>query len=291
MSSSIAPASLVAPAAPAERRAPGFARRHPVIATEIALVVLLVVASLAAPLLPIDGPNAGDLANSLSRPGEAGHLLGTDQQGRDILARALYSIRTSLLIALLATGSAMTVGLGVGLLAGGVRHLDAPLMRVVDVQMSFPALVLAIAVVAALGGASTVNVVVVLIVTGWVSYARVARAMVLSLRRAPFVDAARATGATGWRIAGRHFVPNVIPTLAAMAVADFPMVMIQEASLSYLGLGVPASTPTLGVMMQEGQGTLFTAWWPAVVPALVMAVIVLLLTSVGDHVSRTLNRT
>lgn len=273
------------------RRVPAFARRHPVVALQLALVALLLVASFAAPLLPIDGPNAGDLASSLTPPGEGGHLLGTDQQGRDLLARALYSIRTSLLIALAATGGAMVFGLGVGLLAGALRRLDAPLMRVVDVQMSFPALILAIAVVAALGGASTVNVVVVLIVTGWVAYARVTRGMVLSMRHAAFVDAARATGATGWRIAGRHFMPNVMPTLLAMAVADFPMVMIQEASLSYLGLGVPASTPTLGVMLQEGQGVLFTAWWPAVVPGIVMALVVLLLTSVGDHASRALNRT
>lgn len=275
----------------AERRVPRLARRHPLVAAQIVVVALLLVASFAAPLLPIDGPNAGELANSLTRPGEAGHLLGTDQQGRDLLARALSSIRTSMLIALVATGGAMLVGLGVGLLAGAVRRLDAPLMRLVDVQMSFPALILAIAVVAALGGASTVNVVVVLVITGWVSYARVSRGMVLSMRKAPFVDAARATGATGWRIAGRHFVPNVMPTLLAMAVADFPMVMIQEASLSYLGLGVPASTPTLGVMLQEGQGVLFTAWWPAVVPGLFMACVVLLLTSLGDHASRTLNRT
>jgi peptide/nickel transport system permease protein len=287
--------SIASPGLPARtlslRRPADFVRRRPLVAAQVALVALLLIASVAAPLLPIDGPNAGDLTVSLTKPGTAGHLLGTDQQGRDLLARALYSIRTSLLIALIATGGAMVVGLGVGLLAGAVKRLDAPLMRVVDVQMSFPALILAIAVVAALGGASTINVVVVLIITGWVAYARVSRGMVLSMRNAPFVDSARAAGATGWRIARRHFVPNVMPTLLAMAVADFPMVMIQEASLSYLGLGVPAATPTLGVMLQEGQSVIFTAWWPAVVPGVVMAGVVLLLTSVGDHASRTLNRT
>lgn len=289
-SPSIAGVSLASGSA-SQRRAARFVRRHPVVTAELVLVALLLIASFGAPLLPLDGPNAGDLASSLTRPGTGGHLLGTDQQGRDLLARSLSAIRTSMLIALIATGGAMAFGLGIGLLAGAVRRLDAPLMRVVDVQMSFPALILAIAVVAALGGASSVNVVVVLIITGWVSYARVSRGMVLSMRHAPFVDAARATGATGWRIARRHFVPNVLPTLLAMAVADFPMVMIQEASLSYLGLGVPASTPTLGVMLQEGQSVLFTAWWPAVVPGIVMAFVVLLLTSVGDHASRTLNRT
>jgi len=114
---------------------------------------------------------------------------------------------------------------------------------------------------------------------------------VLSLREALFVDAARAAGATSTRIAWRHLAPNVLPTLVAMAVAQFPMLMIQEASLSYLGLGVPASTPTLGVMMQDGQQALFTAWWPCVEPAIVMAVLVLILTSLGDYASRALNRT
>jgi peptide/nickel transport system permease protein len=275
----------------ADRGVIRFARRHPLVTFELIVLALVLTASFCASLLPLDNPNVGDLVDSLLPPGSAGHLLGTDQQGRDLLARSLYAIRTSMLIAIGATLGAMALGMLVGLTAGAVRRLDALLMRVVDVQMSFPALVLAVAVVAALGGASTVNVLVVLIVTGWVAYARVCRAMVLRMREAPFVDAARATGATGWRIARRHFVPNVIPTLLGMAVADFAMVMIQEASLSYLGLGVPASTPTLGVMMHEGQSVLFTAWWPAVVPAVVMAVLVLMLTSIGDFASRMLNRT
>lgn len=277
----------------AGRRGPvlRFVRRHPLIALELVLVAVLLIVSLAAPALPFGDPDHGRLADSLDRPLSPGHPLGTDQQGRDLLTRAIFAIRTSVLISLVATGVALVLGLAMGLLAGGVRRLDAPIMRVVDVQMAFPALVLAIAVVAALGGASIVNVVIVLIITGWVVYARVARAMVLSLRGALFVDAARASGATPWRIALRHLMPNVLPTLLAIAVAQFPMVMIQEASLSYLGLGVPASTPTLGVMMQEGQQVLFTAWWPAVVPAVAMAVLVLMLTSLGDFASRVLNRT
>ncbi|HEY4096917.1 MAG TPA: ABC transporter permease [Baekduia sp.] len=268
-----------------------FARRHPVIAGEVVLIVLILLVSLAAPLLGFGDPNHGDLLQSVAKPGTSGHLLGTDVQGRDILTRVVFSIRTSVLISLAATVAALLLGLGLGLLAGTVRWLDTPIMRLVDIQMAFPALVLAIAVVAALGGASIVNVVVVLTVTGWVGYARVCRAMVLSLRNALFVDAARAAGATSTRIAWRHLAPNVLPTLVAMAVAQFPMLMIQEASLSYLGLGVPASTPTLGVMMQDGQQALFTAWWPCVEPAIVMAVLVLILTSLGDYASRALNRT
>jgi peptide/nickel transport system permease protein len=268
-----------------------FARRHPLVAVELALIVAILLISFAAPLLGFGDPNHGDLLQSLDKPLSPGHLLGTDVQGRDILTRVVFSIRTSVLISLVATVAALLLGLTLGLLAGTVRWLDTPIMRLVDIQMAFPALVLAIAVVAALGGASIVNVVVVLIVTGWVGYARVGRAMVMSLRDALFVDAARASGATSTRIAWRHLAPNVLPTLVAMAVAQFPMLMIQEASLSYLGLGVPASTPTLGVMMQDGQQVLFTAWWPCVEPAIVMAVLVLILTSLGDYASRALNRT
>ena len=287
-----ASAAVAVPTARRQQRgAVRFARRHPLVAGELGLIVLILLISLAAPLLGFGDPNHGDLLQSVAKPLTSGHLLGTDVQGRDILTRVVFSIRTSVLISLAATVAALLLGLGLGLLAGTVRWLDTPIMRLVDIQMAFPALVLAIAVVAALGGASIVNVVVVLTVTGWVGYARVCRAMVLSLRGALFVDAARAAGATSTRIAWRHLAPNVLPTLVAMAVAQFPMLMIQEASLSYLGLGVPASTPTLGVMMQDGQQALFTAWWPCVEPAIVMAVLVLILTSLGDYASRALNRT
>lgn len=267
-----------------------FVRKHPWIAFELFLVVSLVSLSLAAPYVFSD-PNSGSLIDSFQPPLTPGHLLGTDLQGRDILLRVMFAIRTSVLISLVATTAAMVVGMALGLVAGGVKGMDAPIMRLVDMQMAFPTIVLAIAVVAGLGGASIKNVTIVLIVTTWVIYARVGRAMVAGLKDALFVDAARATGATGWRIGWRHLAPNLLPTLVAIAVAQFPMVMIQEASLSYLGLGVPPSTPSLGVMLQEGQTTVFTAWWPAVMPGVVMALVVLLLTSLGDFASRELNRT
>jgi peptide/nickel transport system permease protein len=261
-----------------------------VIALELAVIVVIILASLLAPLLPLPGPNAGRLQDSLVPPLHGGHLLGTDLQGRDILSRILYGVRTSILIGLVATAAATVAGTALALLAGYVRGLDPIVMRLVDIQLSFPSLVLALAIVAALGGASVTNVVIVLVATGWVSYTRVGRAMTLSLKGALHIEAARSIGVRPSRILLVHILPSVIPIMVAMAVSHLPMVMIQEASLSYLGLGVPASTPTLGVMLHEGQQVLFTAWWPAVVPGVAMALVVVMLTSLGDWLSRELGQ-
>lgn len=253
---------------------------------EVVLVAAIIVVSLLAPLLTLPDPNSGQLLDSLAPPLSPDHLLGTDFQGRDILSRIVYGARTSLMISIGATVVALLIGLALGMIAGYIRWLDPMVMRLVDIQLSFPALVLAIAIVAALGGAKIVNVVIVLIVTGWVSYARVARGMVLALKEALYVEAARSIGVPSWRILVVDIMPNVLPTMIAMAVAQLSMFMIQEASLSYLGLGVPASTPTLGVMLQQGQQMLFMAWWPAILPAIAMAFLVLLLTSLGDFLSQ-----
>jgi peptide/nickel transport system permease protein len=260
--------------------------KHPMVAMEVALVVAVLVVSFLAPILTLADPNIGQLLDSLAPPLSPNHVLGTDFQGRDILSRIVYGARTSILISLSATIAALLIGLSLGLMAGYIRWLDAAIMRLVDIQLSFPSLVLAIAIVAALGGAKIINVVIVLIVTGWVSYARVARGMVLALKESLYVEAARSIGVPSRRILVVDIMPNVLPTMIAMAVAQLSMFMIQEASLSYLGLGVPASTPTLGVMLQQGQQTLFVAWWPAILPAIAMAMLVLLLTSLGDFLSQ-----
>lgn len=267
-------------------RAARLLRKHPMVALEIAVVVMVLAVSFLAPMLTLPDPNSGQLMDSLAPPLSPNHLLGTDFQGRDILSRIVYGGRTSILISLGATVAALLIGLVLGMIAGYIRWLDAAIMRLVDIQLSFPSLVLAIAIVAALGGAKIINVVIVLIVTGWVSYARVSRGMVLSLKESLYVEAARSIGVPSRRILIVDIMPNVLPTMIAMAVAQLSMFMIQEASLSYLGLGVPASTPTLGVMLQQGQQTLFTAWWPAILPAIAMALLVLVLTSLGDFLSQ-----
>ncbi len=194
----------------------------------------------------------------------------------------MYGARTSLVISCGSAIAALVIGVTLGVIAGYVRPLDTLIMRIVDVELAFPSMILAIAVVAALGKASAINVIIVLIFTGWIVYARVVRSSVLSLGEALFVEAAVAMGVGSGRIMFKHIVPSVLPTALALASIQVPTFMIIEASLSYLGLGVPASTPTWGVMLEEGQQTIFSAWWPVVFPAITMAVAVLLITSVAD---------
>jgi len=194
----------------------------------------------------------------------------------------VYGARTSLVISCGSAIAALVIGVTLGVIAGYVRPLDTLIMRIVDVELAFPSMILAIAVVAALGKASAINVIIVLIFTGWIVYARVVRSSVLSLGEALFVEAAVAMGVGSGRIMFKHIVPSVLPTALALASIQVPTFMIIEASLSYLGLGVPASTPTWGVMLEEGQQTIFSAWWPVVFPAITMAVAVLLITSVAD---------
>ncbi len=267
-------------------RAAGMLRKHPAFGVEVGLLAGILAVSFLAPLLALPDPNHGQLLDSLLAPPAPNHILGTDFQGRDILSRIIFGARTSILISMGSVACALTIGLTLGLISGYIRWLDAVIMRLVDIQLSFPSLVLAIAIVAALGGAKIANVVIVLIVTGWVQYARVARGMVLSLKESLYVEAARSIGVKSQRILIVDIMPNVLPTMIAMAVAQLSMFMIQESSLSYLGLGVPASTPTLGVMLQQGQQTIFSAWWPAILPAIAMALLVLLLTSIGDFLSQ-----
>lgn len=259
------------------------------VAIAAAVLAILVLASVLAPILPIRDPNAGTLIDSMLPPGHGGHLLGTDQLGRDLFARCIYAIRTTLGISVTVTLAAMVIGMVLGVLAGFFKMADGPIMRIVDIQMAFPALILAIAVVAALGRSSALNLIIVLVIAGWVSFARVARGMTLSIKQTLYVEAAGALGSGRFRIVREHVVPNALPVLAAMAVSDLPMVMIQAASLNYLGLGVPASTPALGAMIKSGQDSLFSAWWPAVIPAAVMALVVLCATSIGDFATRYAN--
>lgn len=252
------------------------------IVIECFVLLAIVLVAIFASFLPLPGPNSGDLLNSLSPPGTPHHVLGTDLQGRDILSRIVYGARTSLAISCGSAAAALVIGVALGVIAGYIRPLDMLIMRVVDVELAFPSMILAIAVVAGLGKASAINVLIVLIITGWIVYARTIRSSVLSLRETLFVEAALAMGVGPARIMLRHIVPGVLPTALALASVQIPMFMITEASLSYLGLGVPASTPTWGVMLEEGQQTIFSAWWPVVFPALAMAVAVLLITSLAD---------
>jgi peptide/nickel transport system permease protein len=252
----------------------------------LVIVASAVLAALAPALAPAD-PIRNDLLSRLTPPmwmdgGSGRHPLGTDTLGRDVVSRLLYGARVSLLVGFAAVLVAGAVGVALGLVAGyyGGR-LDDLLMRVGDVQLAFPVLVLAIAVLSVVG-ASLANVIVVLAVTGWVTYARIARAETLSLRQRDFVEGARALGARDGAILRRHILPNVLPPITVVATFSVARTIIAEASLSFLGLGIPPPAPSWGAMLDEGRNYLTTGWWLALFPGLAILLLVLGINLVGD---------
>lgn len=255
----------------------------------LAAIILLsaVVCAIAAPWLAPADPEAQHLGQKLRPPfwengALSGSPLGTDNLGRDILSRLLYGARISILVGVAATLLAGVTGATIGLVAGyfgGWR--DSVLMRLADIQLAFPTILLALALVAILD-ASVLVVVLVLGFTGWVSYARVVRAEVLRLRDRDFVTAARAVGVRDLLIIWRHLVPNVAAPLATIGTLQVASMIIVESSLSYLGLGVPKSVPTWGGMLDDGQLFLTSAWWVCVFPGLAISLVTLSINVLGD---------
>src|SRR5690554_2397720 len=225
-------------------------------------LILVVLVSLTAQWLPLQDPNKGNLMNSLIPPafsegGSSEHWLGTDKQGRDILSRIIYGARLSLGIAFFATTLSMAAGVLIGLISGYFKRMDQLFMRIADIELAFPPIVLAIALVVALGGASVLNLVIVLSIAGWIEYSRVIRSQVLSLKESVLVEATISLGAKNTRILFVHILPNVISSAVALATVQLPMFMIQEAGLSFLGLGAPLDTPSWGGMLKEGQQLIY----------------------------------
>jgi peptide/nickel transport system permease protein len=232
------------------------------------VLVAIVVAAVAAQWLAPYGANEQDITQRLRPPDPRAHLLGTDEVGRDILSRLLHGARVSLLIGVIAVAVSCPIGVLVGLVAGYVgRRTDDVLMRVTDVQLAIPTILLAIAVVAVLGPGIR-NVVITLSVTGWTLYARLVRGEALSVKGRDFVVAARAAGASDVRIMFRHVLPNVLTPVIVVAVFAVANMIILEATLSFLGLGVEPSVVTWGRMLNAGRLYLSTAWWLTAFPGL-----------------------
>lgn len=256
----------------------------------VGVVVLSLVAVLAVGASWMAGysPTLQDLDVRLQPPGTSagGHvyLLGTDSLGRDVWARIAYGARISLAVAVVAVGIASVVGTIVGVTAGMRRGLvGAALMRVVDVVLAIPFLLLAAATVAVLGPSFS-NVIVALGLARWPRYARVGYAQTLMTREIEFVQAARAVGVPEGRLAVRHILPNVAPALVVVATLEMGLMIIFEASLSFLGLGVQPPDPSWGGMLSEGRNYLADAWWLAAFPGLAITVTVLGANLAGDWV-------
>jgi peptide/nickel transport system permease protein len=255
----------------------------------VALVVLaiLLIAAVFAPLIAPYDPNAQDLLLRLKPPawqhgGSGAHLLGTDQLGRDMLSRVIYGTRVSLMVGAGAALLAGVIGTVVGLVAGYFGGWpDRILMRLADVQLAFPSILLALAIVGFLGSGLW-YVILVLGITGWVSYARVIRSEVMSLRSRDFVTEAHAIGVTDVAIMRRHLLPNVMAPLATIGTLHIAAAIVAEASLSYLGLGVPKETVTWGSMLADGQLYLGTSWWVAVFPGVALMLTSLAINITGD---------
>lgn len=253
-------------------------------------VVLAVFVGLAicAPLLPLDNPVRGSLTARLTPPTWTGllspgaHPLGTDPLGRDILSRIIYGSRATLLVAATAVILGGIVGVTLGIVAGWFGGIvDRIIMRLVDIQLAFPLLLLALLVVAALGPSLT-NIILVLALTSWVRYARIIRGQVLSVREREFVQSARAIGASGVRIMVRHLLPNVLTPAFVVATLELARVIIMDAALSFLGLGIQPPAPSWGRMLAEGRTYIATAWWIVTFPGLAIVFTVLSVNLVGD---------
>jgi peptide/nickel transport system permease protein len=246
-----------------------------------ALVCLIAACALFAPLLtPLD-PTAVDPTSRLARPGP-GHPLGTDRLGRDVLARILYGGRVAVVVGTVAVAIGAGIGASLGLLSGyHAGRLDGLLMRVVDGLMAFPALLLAILVVAALGPGhvQTMTAIGIVLIP---TFARLARAQTLAARGQDFVTAARAAGATDAAIVLRHILPNIAGPLVVQAAVAFSGAVLAEASLSYLGLGTQPPTPSWGSMLQEARDVLFVGPWMAIWPGVAIAAAVLGWNLLGD---------
>jgi peptide/nickel transport system permease protein len=256
-------------------RSPGGNRRSTRtlrVRTSAAVVAVTVLAVLLVPPLVQLDQQAVDLAAKL-RPPSWAHPFGTDDVGRDLLLRCVYGLRVSLLVGVAAALTATVIGTAVGATAGALGGwADRALMRVVDTVSSVPHLLLGIFIVA-MFRPGIWPVVVSVALTHWLSTARIVRAEVLSLRSRPYIDAAVSGGASRWRVAVRHLLPGVLPQAALAAVLMVPHAMWHESALSFLGLGLPTHTASLGTLIQSARGSLLAGqWWPTLFPGLLIIV-------------------
>jgi peptide/nickel transport system permease protein len=278
-------ATAAAGVAPAAFRRP--ARRFGLAIVAGTVLALVGLTALGAPWIAPHDPQNQVLERRLLPPawqarGTWAFPLGCDHLGRDILSRLIYGSRVSLLVGLTAVAISGLLGVSLGLMAGyyGGR-LDTVVMRLVDVQLAFPFILLAITVVAVLG-AGFRNVIIVLGVAGWMVYARLVRGEVLALREREFIAAAHALGVPTHTIIPRHILPNVLTPVIVVGTFSVATNIITEASLSFLGLGVEPSIPTWGAMLSDGRAYMGRAWWLTTLPGLAILVTVLAINLLGD---------
>jgi peptide/nickel transport system permease protein len=253
----------------------------------VLVVALIVAAAVLSPLLAPYDPGAQGLAGRLLPPLSLAadghiHLLGTDQLGRDILSRLIYGARISLMVGISASLLAGTLGVLLGLLAGYFGGTaDDAIMRLCDVQLALPYILVAMAILA-IAGSSLVNIILVLSMTQWVTYARVVRSGVLTVKEQDYVLAGRTLGLGSSRIILRYILPNVLSPAIVIATFSVAQTIVAEAALSFLGLGVPPSVPSWGGMLADGRTYLVVAWWLVTIPGLAISLTVIGVNLFGD---------
>jgi peptide/nickel transport system permease protein len=253
----------------------------------ICIMSVMICMALFAPLLAPYSPIDQALRERLVPPfwldgGTLGHVLGTDAFGRDVLSRLIYGARVSLLVALLALTAGGGVGLVIGILAGYIGGaLDNLLMRLVDAAFTFPAILFALLLAVTMGQGLTTLVIAISLLL-WASFARIIRGEVLALKQRDFVALAKVRGCSAPRIMLTHILPNVLNTFMVLVTLNIGVVIIAEASLSFLGAGIPPPTPSWGLMVSEGRGRIADAWWVALIPGLAITMLVLSVNLFGD---------
>jgi peptide/nickel transport system permease protein len=284
--------TLIVPEIEAQAAVPAHRQRLPVVS--LAIVAVFVLVALLAPLLAPADPYDQSLRLRFRPPvweerGSWAYPLGTDRLGRDLLSRIIYGARVSLAAGVVTVLLSSAFGAAIGLMAGyyGGRT-DAALMRVTDATLSFPVILLAL-ILAVTVGPSFTNVVIAIAVILWARYARVIRGQVLTLMTLDFIAQARIAGAGAWRIITRHLLPNTLNTLVVLITLQIGYVIIVEASLSFLGAGIPPPTPAWGSMIAEGRDFVTSAWWVSFFPGLAILLVVLAFNLLGDWLRDTLD--
>jgi peptide/nickel transport system permease protein len=260
----------------------------------LGVAAVLLGCAVFAPLLVQHDPYVGTLSNRLLPPawlagGDGAHPLGTDVLGRDILSRLLYGARVSLVVATLAVAWAAIVGSTIGIIAGFTGGwLDAVLMRIVDLAISLPMILIAL-LVGVLVGPSLANIVVIIGLVLWSQFARMARNETLRISKLAYIDLARTAGLSAFRIVVEHIVPNIAGPLIVLATLQIGAVIIMEASLSFLGVGVPPPAPAWGTMIAEGRSYVVSAWWICIFPGAAVMLTVVVANLLGDGLTEALD--
>jgi len=251
-------------------------------------VLILILAAVFAPWVAPHDPYLVDLEIQLQKPDRT-HLLGTDMFGRDVLSRIIYGSRISFVIGFIPTSISMIIGTILGMISGYYgKKTDYVIMRLCDIVMAFPSLLLAMVVMYTLGN-SLLNIFIALSIVGWAGTARVVRSQTLALKEKEFVEGARAIGVRNWTIITRHIFPNCIPSLLVLFTMGIPGAILSEAGLSFLGVGAQPPTPSWGLMASAGKEFMFSAPWIALTPGLAILIIVLAFNFLGDGIRDALD--